>query len=228
MPVAQRPTETLAEFRARRRQVQRRSDARHRQARLETRRKWKAAHPDLVAAGNHRQYERRRADPARREKRAADSSAYYWAHRDEVLAKQADRRCADHAFAERRRAAARRYSLEHRDAARARVKAWSIKNRERKNLNERVREGRRRAQAIAATDSTLTRAEWLAIQAAQLGLCCYCFRRRRLTLDHVTPISRGGAHVASNVAGACADCNRRKHNTTLIVWLARVATERSA
>jgi 5-methylcytosine-specific restriction endonuclease McrA len=56
----------------------------------------------------------------------------------------------------------------------------------------------------------------------------YCFRKRRLTIDHIIPVSRGGTHTAGNVVGACFDCNRKKHNTPLIVWMARLAKERAA
>jgi 5-methylcytosine-specific restriction endonuclease McrA len=29
-------------------------------------------------------------------------------------------------------------------------------------------------------------------------------------VDHIVPLSRGGGHVASNLAIACAECNLRK------------------
>ncbi|HEX2375991.1 MAG TPA: HNH endonuclease [Gaiellales bacterium] len=45
--------------------------------------------------------------------------------------------------------------------------------------------------------------------------CCYCGRDggpRDLTVDHVKPLSRGGAHVWDNVVTACRRCNHRKGN----------------
>ncbi|MFJ9671105.1 HNH endonuclease [Streptomyces sp. NPDC101221] len=49
------------------------------------------------------------------------------------------------------------------------------------------------------------------------GLCCYCDRPAE-HLDHVTPISRGGADTLSNVVPACAPCNYAKGALTLAEW----------
>lgn len=40
--------------------------------------------------------------------------------------------------------------------------------------------------------------------------CQYCGSKRRLTLDHVLPQSRGGRHTWNNVVTACEPCNQRK------------------
>lgn len=46
--------------------------------------------------------------------------------------------------------------------------------------------------------------------------CQYCGRRTRdLTLDHVVPRRRGGAHTWENLVSACRVCNRRKGGKTL-------------
>ncbi len=45
--------------------------------------------------------------------------------------------------------------------------------------------------------------------------CQYCGREaRNLTLDHVTPRSRGGTHSWENVVTACISCNHRKAGRT--------------
>ena len=42
-------------------------------------------------------------------------------------------------------------------------------------------------------------------------MCQYCGKETRdLTLDHVVPRHRGGAHVWENVVAACIPCNHRK------------------
>ena len=44
-------------------------------------------------------------------------------------------------------------------------------------------------------------------------VCQYClnkFPEKRLTVDHVTPMSRGGRHEWTNVVTACSRCNNRK------------------
>jgi 5-methylcytosine-specific restriction endonuclease McrA len=46
--------------------------------------------------------------------------------------------------------------------------------------------------------------------------CQYCgMATRDLTLDHVIPRHRGGAHVWENVVSACRNCNHRKGGRTL-------------
>ncbi len=46
--------------------------------------------------------------------------------------------------------------------------------------------------------------------------CQYCGRdSTHLTLDHVIPRSRGGAHSWTNLVSACPSCNRRKGGKTL-------------
>lgn len=47
--------------------------------------------------------------------------------------------------------------------------------------------------------------------------CQYCrkqFGRKELTVDHITPKSRGGSTSWSNIATACKPCNTRKGNKT--------------
>lgn len=44
--------------------------------------------------------------------------------------------------------------------------------------------------------------------------CQYCGVRRELTLDHVMPSSRGGAHSWLNLVTACKRCNARKGDYT--------------
>ena len=45
--------------------------------------------------------------------------------------------------------------------------------------------------------------------------CLYCGREtRQLTLDHVIPRYRGGAHTWENVVSACMACNHRKAGRT--------------
>jgi len=46
-------------------------------------------------------------------------------------------------------------------------------------------------------------------------VCVYCRREtKELTLDHVTPRSRGGEHSWENVVSCCFACNRRKAGRT--------------
>lgn len=44
--------------------------------------------------------------------------------------------------------------------------------------------------------------------------CQYCGSTKKLTLDHVLPRSRGGAHTWDNVVAACESCNSTKGDRT--------------
>jgi 5-methylcytosine-specific restriction endonuclease McrA len=53
------------------------------------------------------------------------------------------------------------------------------------------------------------------ILTAQSFVCTYCGKSVPIgptrTVDHITPKSEGGKHVASNLAPACRSCNSRKN-----------------
>ena len=44
--------------------------------------------------------------------------------------------------------------------------------------------------------------------------CMYCGTPRRLTIDHVIPISKGGKNNFENCTTACQPCNNKKGNRT--------------
>jgi 5-methylcytosine-specific restriction endonuclease McrA len=47
--------------------------------------------------------------------------------------------------------------------------------------------------------------------------CQYCYKKfseKRLTIDHVQPLSKGGRHEWTNVVTACSLCNNRKGDKT--------------
>lgn len=48
--------------------------------------------------------------------------------------------------------------------------------------------------------------------------CQYCgeiFGERKLTIDHIIPLSKGGTHEWCNVVAACSRCNNKKADRTL-------------
>jgi 5-methylcytosine-specific restriction endonuclease McrA len=61
------------------------------------------------------------------------------------------------------------------------------------------------------------------------GLCCsYCGKEtepKERELDHIVPLSRGGADAVSNLCVACGSCNRRKHNKTAEEFTALTLTD---
>ena len=73
-------------------------------------------------------------------------------------------------------------------------------------------EARRRAQKKRSPINDFTAAQWKEMQAAYDHRCAYCGKRTKghLTIDHITPLSKGGPHTASNIVPACRQCNSKK------------------
>lgn len=101
------------------------------------------------------------------------------------------------------------WRLANLDRCKAKIAAWRAANPDAVRLNH----ARRRARLKGAPVSDLTAAQWKAIQEAADHCCAYCGKRRKgkLTQDHITPLSKGGNHTASNVVPACGPCNSTKH-----------------
>lgn len=116
------------------------------------------------------------------------------------------------------------YRLANKDSIKARYAAYWIAHKEALTLAhkarmkahpeyDRTKNATRKARKRGAMRRDLTHAQWQAIQLAQDHRCAYCAKRckGRLTQDHITPLSKGGAHTLHNVIGACASCNSKKH-----------------
>lgn len=75
----------------------------------------------------------------------------------------------------------------------------------------RARGEKRRAQKYGNEATPLTRKEWEFIKATYDYRCVYCGKKpKQLTQDHLTPLSKGGRHVLTNIVPACRSCNSRK------------------
>lgn len=76
-------------------------------------------------------------------------------------------------------------------------------------------------QIYADANCTLTLEDWLGLRK-KYPRCAYCNRplgEGNYSMDHVVPISRGGAHSKDNVLPVCKPCNRAKHTSLLGEWL---------
>lgn len=65
---------------------------------------------------------------------------------------------------------------------------------------------------------TLTGDDIRDVFAAAQGRCSYCRKRRFLTVDHMIPLSRGGANTRANLTAACRPCNSGKKRLTPEEW----------
>ena len=84
-----------------------------------------------------------------------------------------------------------------------------------------------RISATTKNEERLTVKQWEAIVTHFDSCCAYCGNRpKKITIDHMTPICRGGAHVWQNVVPACWGCNAKKHIKPLGVALDLLGTNR--
>lgn len=117
-----------------------------------------------------------------------------------------------------------RYNASHKDERRLlntgyrathveEVRAYRKTYRAAHQDEHRTYEAARRARKRQAPVNDLSHAQWLEIQEVFQHRCAYCGKRAKghLTQDHITPLSKGGAHTATNILPACATCNARKH-----------------
>jgi len=102
----------------------------------------------------------------------------------------------------------RRHAMRHKEQ----YTRWREANRERLLLAKVEYESRRRARtAIALPASGI-----LGRIAIFGGLCWLCGAPWE-QIDHVKPLSKGGAHLLANLRPICQKCNRRKSNLWPVV-----------
>lgn len=74
-----------------------------------------------------------------------------------------------------------------------------------------IKEQREKARALKKT-------RWWR-EKIQEGICQHCgkkFPPDQLTMDHLTPLARGGRTGKNNVVVACKTCNSKKSHQTLV------------
>lgn len=142
-----------------------------------------------------------------------------------------DRRANDPEWRERARESNRRSYVNCVERRREESKAYYYANKDQSYTNkmewmrshpERVSEysRRRRARKMGAENIGVSTAEWDSIVARYGNQCAYCGKSDvKLTMDHVVPLSKGGAHVPMNLVPACRSCNSRKRDKERDVFL---------
>ena len=106
-----------------------------------------------------------------------------------------------------RKATNRKSYIRHAAKRRQYIKKWRKDNPDKRLATEK----KRRARKYGTHCSTLTTSQWKAIKKYWRDRCAYCGTKpKRLTQDHVTPLSKRGTHTASNVVPSCQLCNSKK------------------
>jgi 5-methylcytosine-specific restriction endonuclease McrA len=141
---------------------------------------YNATHKEEKSLSAH-DYHEEHAETIRAQKRA-----YHQANREAILARQQARHLAK------------------KEEDRAYKRAYAATNPDIINVSA----ARHRARKVNAPINDLTAAQWREIKEHYGHRCVYCGRKmQRLSQDHITPLSKGGSHTASNVVPACQLCN---------------------
>lgn len=57
-----------------------------------------------------------------------------------------------------------------------------------------------------------TLGEWQTLKQIHENKCAICDKEKKLTKDHIIPLSKGGTDYISNIQPLCQSCNSKKHN----------------
>lgn len=160
-----------------------------------------------------RQYQRSRS----KAQKNAIAARCREANREKINERERQRNKAN---PENSRAACAKWRLANLERERERKRQYTIDHPER----NRARARRRRARLMEAVGSH-TEQEIQLLLEKQLGICADCRRKfTKLlppTLDHVTPLSRGGSDSIENLRWTCKPCNSAKYNKMPEEWAAR-------
>jgi 5-methylcytosine-specific restriction endonuclease McrA len=89
------------------------------------------------------------------------------------------------------------------------LRAWMDENRERSNYTKALRKHK-----IRAGGGSIDLVDWLALCDEYGNKCLRC-GKPEVTMDHVVPISKGGAHSIDNLQPLCGSCNSSKGARTI-------------
>lgn len=133
--------------------------------------------------------------------------------REQDQEKQRERRRNN---AEANRAACRQYYRKNRGAQLVRMKKYrectnnEAQKRWAKANPEEVRaKNQQRRSRLKGAEGSYTVQQWTERCEEYDSKCAYCRKRRKLTVHHVKPLSKGGSNYIDNIVPACGSCNSR-------------------
>ena len=68
----------------------------------------------------------------------------------------------------------------------------------------------KRRSAIKNSTGSFTKQEWRELLEKYGDKCLCCGSKEKITLDHITPLSKGGSNSIDNIQPLCSVCNRKK------------------
>lgn len=115
---------------------------------------------------------------------------------------------------EERKAYDRLYYKKHCDGRTEKNKAYKAKWNEEHPERRCATEHKRRTAKTKAGGS-YTSAQWIALCNKYGNKCLCCDKKRKLTADHIVPVSKGGTSNISNIQPLCGPCNSSKGAKTV-------------
>jgi len=104
-----------------------------------------------------------------------------------------------------------RWHSENKERVNKTIRAWQKANPEKRRLHARPSEHRRKSRLKGAIGS-FTALEWANLLITHDNRCAYCKKRKKLTVDHIIPLSKGGTNNIDNIVPACGSCNSSKRD----------------
>ena len=124
----------------------------------------------------------------------AQREVYYEANREKELARR------------------KRYYEAHREEGTACMKRWREVNPEKHAAQTQRRRARKAGATVEPFDERL-------VWERDGRECAYCGSTENLTLDHIVPLAKGGAHSPDNLCVLCKSCNSSKGMKNLGEWM---------
>jgi 5-methylcytosine-specific restriction endonuclease McrA len=153
---------------------------------------------------------------ANAEKIRAYKKAHYIANHRDMLAYA---KAYHNAHSEKLKARKKAYRIVNRDKLNAYCKAWKIANPEKVSQSQHLRRARKISGTIGDAAPMLAwEKQW---RTAKLVNCYWCNSRisgKNAHMDHIQPLSKGGAHSIENLCISCQPCNNRKSAKAIEEW----------
>jgi 5-methylcytosine-specific restriction endonuclease McrA len=115
---------------------------------------------------------------------------------------------------------------EKRDKNRARfnewTRNWNKKHPEHKARRVAYTEKRRALKNGCQVDAALVNQFIENVRSREVAVCVYCdleIPASTVHFDHIVPLSRGGAHIITNICVSCPSCNLRKSAKLIGEWI---------
>jgi 5-methylcytosine-specific restriction endonuclease McrA len=146
-------------------------------------------------------------------KNPEDAKAWRLANPEKVKAIQ-DKYIRTHP--EKARERGRRYRLANLEKRREGVRQWRKKHKnygrewKQKNPDKLCATKAKRRAKVEGNGGSFTAEQWRFLCTKCSNRCLCCGKRRKLTADHVIPVSKGGTSNIENIQPLCGPCNSRK------------------